>query len=164
MAALHELRDKGLIEGRNGEYYRYAHSGSGASEWFAVGPWPLLWCSAPKVPKIGEKKETEHWCRIDARCPWCNKKGFRLLVGEAHQEGVARYKCQHCDALWHRDIVIEEDGSVVHGPPVPDGGVPWSMREKAKEFVPIDDEPEDDHGLVDRGPTSVGKGQRRLDA
>ena len=43
-------------------------------------------------------------------------------------------------------------------------GVPWSERTPTKKFVPVDDEPEDDHGLVDRGPTSVGKGQRRLDA
>lgn len=104
MAALHELRDKGLIEGRGGYYDRYSSS---AHEWFAVGPWPLLWCSAPKVPKEPKEKE----------------------------EREKTY----------------------------DGGVPWSMREKAKEFVPVDGEPEEDTGLVDRSPTSVGKGQRRLE-
>lgn len=105
MAALHELRDKGLIEGRNGHYSRYRQA---PCEWHAVRPWPLCYCSRPKIATEAVKKRIR-------------KHAY-------------------------------------------DTGVPWSERTPAKKFVPIDGEPEDDHGLVDRAPTSVGKGQRRLDS
>lgn len=102
MAALHELRDKGLIEGRNGCYSRYH---SHPSEWHATKPWPLLYCSLPRIPRRRSEPETETAMRTDYVC--------------------------------------------IKNP-------------KAKEFVPIDDEPEEDWGW-DRAPTSVGKGQARLD-
>lgn len=98
MGALHELRDRGLIVGRNGRYSRHHQS---PCEWYAVWPWPLCYCSMPKVPKKKAEPKAE--------------------------------------------------------------SVPWKERTHAKEFVPIDGEPEEDTGLVYRSPTSVGKGQRRLE-
>ena len=102
MTALHELQDKGLIEGRYGYYNK---NGGGASKWYVARPWPLCYCSMPKVPK---PKPME----------------------KAKSNGD--YEC--------------------------------FKNPRAKKFVPVDGELEEDTGLVDRIPTSVGKGQRRLGA